>query len=955
MNEKKIIEIQVDITEALTRIDILAKSLDTLDDRNSKLAKQTKAEMSVIAKALADEEKLRQQKIKTLIQEEKLEMQKMKTTQQSNKQVKVKEGYINELREQVKQLEMAYFALTKAELDSAKGAETLKALKDKRIELSKLQQAYGNHTLNVGNYSSATKMLGINLGQVMKEMPNFAISARIGIMSLTNNLPMLAESIKMVQLEQIAAKKAQEGMTAAQIAALGPMAKIPSMFSLITKSIFGLTGIMSILMVLLQLFGGDIIKWIGNLFKAEEAVDGLTKKMYDLKTVSEISHDAMKDGGGVYKQAVDSINRHKAALENSKGSTILAQKAVDEYNESLGKTFGKANDVATALKNIKDSEKVYLEAMKNMALANAFFDYSAEASIKVMEVKLKANAVVLGDTSKEYIKNIEKAQKRLKDGASEWVSAYDIAGNKIMKRVQIPENRLRTEFNIAVREYNEAAAEQREKQISEIDKTQRAALNAANSYYAKWAEMVKKHNLFTTETEKESGLREFDFHVKILDAKARANEEDLKREVDILNANYEKKKQEARDYIIYLEQQAKKGNKQAKAELTQAREDEKALQIALTEAQTEEEFRIIEKYIDKRKKLQDDFIKSSISAFERSLAEDERLGDDSVKDQLRIWKAKRDNEYNALQDKLAINEESLTEQFKIEKELREFNMVEELAAAYITEDQKQLIRDKYRKLDKDAEEKLIQDKMNIYMAYAQGAMNVASGIHSFVSQVEQNQLAAYAQSIAGRANYDELYAKKKLELQIKAAKREKALGIFGAIIDTAASIMRIWADKIPTATKIPLSIMAGVVGAAQIATIAATPLPSADISTGTKISSAPTTTVTEKFHTGKDRYSTEPNSKLKSDEIYSILQKTETVLDPRSASVFDSIIGRMRSMGGSEQITQGVGVSSILQEKMIERAFGKALEKMPNPVMSWAEFENQAVRQNRLRNNSIVR
>ncbi len=122
-------------------------------------------------------------------------------SQKSEQQAAKKVGYINELRLTVDRLEQEYYQLTKAELDNvAVGGKMLTELKDKRAELSNLQAAYGKHNLNVGNYSSATKMLGINIGQVMKEMPNFAISARIGIMSLTNNLPMLAESIKSVRV-----------------------------------------------------------------------------------------------------------------------------------------------------------------------------------------------------------------------------------------------------------------------------------------------------------------------------------------------------------------------------------------------------------------------------------------------------------------------------------------------------------------------------------------------------------------------------------------------------------------------------------------------------------------------------------------------------------------------------------------------------------------------------------
>jgi len=62
------------------------------------------------------------------------------------------------------------------------------------------------------------------------------------------------------------------------------------------------------------------------------------------------------------------------------------------------------------------------------------------------------------------------------------------------------------------------------------------------------------------------------------------------------------------------------------------------------------------------------------------------------------------------------------------------------------------------------------------------------------------------------------YAEKERQLQYDAAKREKALAIFDSIINTAAAVVK----ALPN---IPLSIFAGLTGAAQTAAIAAQPLP----------------------------------------------------------------------------------------------------------------------------------
>ena len=68
------------------------------------------------------------------------------------------------------------------------------------------------------------------------------------------------------------------------------------------------------------------------------------------------------------------------------------------------------------------------------------------------------------------------------------------------------------------------------------------------------------------------------------------------------------------------------------------------------------------------------------------------------------------------------------------------------------------------------------------------------------------------------AQLDADLEKKKTEIAKKQAKRDKAQSIFSAIISTAAAI----AQALPN---IPLSIIAGIMGAAQIAVIASQPLP----------------------------------------------------------------------------------------------------------------------------------
>jgi hypothetical protein len=221
-------------------------------------------------------------------------------------------------------------------------------------------------------------------------------------------------------------------------------------------------------------------------------------------------------------------------------------------------------------------------------------------------------------------------------------------------------------------------------------------------------------------------------------------------------------------------------------------------------------------------------------------------------------------------------------------------------------------------------------------------------VNDYFNAVNEAELGNYAKMIAGRANYDELYAQKKYQLQYESAKREKALNIFSAIIDTAGAIVGYLKDPSGPAG-LALSILAGITGATQIATIATTPLPVPPSgNTGAKISGS----VTEKFHSGGVAGQT-PDTPRREQEITRTLLSTERVLSPQQTSIFDSMINRMSSMGGTAGIVGGIGVTTDSDRMYI--AMSKALRNMPAPIMTWQEFERQRDRQERLRNNAIIK
>jgi hypothetical protein len=131
-------------------------------------------------------------------------------------------------------------------------------------------------------------------------------------------------------------------------------------------------------------------------------------------------------------------------------------------------------------------------------------------------------------------------------------------------------------------------------------------------------------------------------------------------------------------------------------------------------------------------------------------------------------------------------------------------------------------------MDSDAESTLLKTKEEMVFQYAQAGMAVFSELNNFMGALGDRELANFKKNNEGKANFDEEYAQKKAEIEIKAAQRAKLMSAFSTIINTAAAVLGALAPPpvgLGPVLGIPFGIAAGVQGALQLGTILATPLP----------------------------------------------------------------------------------------------------------------------------------
>lgn len=260
-----------------------------------------------------------------------------------------------------------------------------KAATNYSSEITKLELATSKMKGSANSMYGAT----FSLTQIMRELPNFAISARIGFMSLSNNIPMLIDSFKILS-QQI------DKTTGKPIGAAGA-------FKEFAKSLLSFNTIAIVASTLLVLFGDDMVKFIGKLFSAKNA-------MVVFSTAQQAMIDQMSKMDNQTHTTVGKVMELGVAIDGYKRGIGSSDSVVKLYNETLGTHYGK-------LKNINDVLAAYPK------YAQDFIDYTIRlnASMTLASkagdqfLRSKTNETILSKFNPSDVKKVEDSMRLLTD------------------------------------------------------------------------------------------------------------------------------------------------------------------------------------------------------------------------------------------------------------------------------------------------------------------------------------------------------------------------------------------------------------------------------------------------------------------------------------------------------------------------------------------------------------
>ncbi len=308
-------------------------------------------------------------------------------------------GSYNEMKASMLQLEKEYYNLSQAAREGAKGMDILNNIGKLNQQLKDIDAQMGNYQRNVGNYASGWNGLNVSIQQIARELPALSVSANAFFLAISNNLPTFIDELKKARGEYELLKKS--GQTAT------PVFKqvLSSLLSWQTALVVGIT--------LLSSYGGEITKWVGSLFDARKEIDYLKQFQEDL-------NKAQKEGvKNAQDEAVklDILYRASVNLNKPMGER---KKAVEELKKQYPSYFKNISDENILAGKAADSYQRLASAIVSAAKARAIENKLVEKSKERLDLQSEYNDLI----RKEAEINLERSESfNSKNPLGIWIGA----------------------------------------------------------------------------------------------------------------------------------------------------------------------------------------------------------------------------------------------------------------------------------------------------------------------------------------------------------------------------------------------------------------------------------------------------------------------------------------------------------------------------------------------------
>lgn len=469
----------------------------------------------------------------------------------------------NEMNAAVLALEKRLKSMSKDSFLGSEGQKTLQQIQTLKNELKSMDAQMGNYQRNVGNYASHWNGLGMSVQQVARELPSLAVGWNTFFLAISNNLPILADEIKKARIEYQAMQEAgQKGIPVwRQI--------VKSIFSWQTALVVGIT--------LLSVYGKDIMDWIGSLFKGKRAVDNIV-------SAERMWVDAMKEGRSASIKERTELDLLYKATQDTSRSIQERNAAVDELQRKYPGYFENISKEDFLAGKAADAYARLTEQILKTAQARAIQDKLVERSKEQLEYEDQLNNLlyersVLNDKMRDAERRLAKSPAAATNAARD---IYDLGKEAadLDEKISEMQNKLRENERQTIKLENKLNVDDL---LNPLGKTGDKGKKTADEQ-AKYQEDIAKRlsetriSLIDDEYEKERQTAQKKYEENIASIKGNSEEENelrknyeqiLQDELLAIDKNYlDKKDEEERkriESIMKYEMDRKKNDYAAKS------------------------------------------------------------------------------------------------------------------------------------------------------------------------------------------------------------------------------------------------------------------------------------------------------------------------------------------------------------------------------------------------------
>ena len=242
-------------------------------------------------------------------------------------------------------------------------------IRNLEAELERLDGAAGNtRVLPAGLPQAQRQFNGLHnsIQQMAREMPSLAMGPQMFFLAISNNLPIFTD-------ELARARKEYQALTAAG-------QKATPVWRQVLSSLFSWQTALTTGIMLLVMYGDEIVDWAKKLLTGEDAADRLKKQMLEL-------NETEKDAVATQIRTRAELDATIGSIRDFNGTREQERQKIEELNSRYGSIFGRYETLAQWYDILVRKGDDYIASLFAQAKAQSYIQKAIEADRKARDIR----------------------------------------------------------------------------------------------------------------------------------------------------------------------------------------------------------------------------------------------------------------------------------------------------------------------------------------------------------------------------------------------------------------------------------------------------------------------------------------------------------------------------------------------------------------------------------------